>query len=878
MVKNLAVSGSLVAGSFTGGIVACLEGGTIENCLSECNISTSRWSNSVKTGGIVGSFERDLSTLAASSISNSLSLGNVNAPNSVGAVVGGSGSSDCKITNCYYLEGTDPSGIGGSGGSGSPVAKTAYELKSGSVANLLQNGGSDPIWGQTIGTDEHPVPSGDINKQVYEVKFNVGGSETLYAPQYVNYGGTVTLPELPAEDDVQIFAKWSTTESEPYDEFTSQTRVEKDLTLYPIGRVKFGGESDIIKLNADEGYDPSITVELDDYISYAKDEVSSEGKFTYTITDDGRTGAIISGGSTLLIPKGLTMGEYNIRITAKENEPGFALMSVDEYGTSDIELLVRLSIRTRASYVETTADQEVTYGEPLTLTAQILRADSGISLAAVTDAVNFYLGDTLLGVADVEYTNQTRDSGTATLNITADKRFAIGENKIRAEYGGSVNLSGSGSDEITVVMNPKPIEYSVLAISKVYDGTPDAELLLVPLNTGDDDIIAAATGEFTNEEGPSAKVGEYQTVNITETTFYGEDGMYYIIDGAKQNVPLDLPANIYTEGEGTSVKMSDYYCGGLRMTPPIAVSEIYNIEDVTYMFKPKDAAETEYSEDIPQTAGEYTIKAIFPETEVFGGAEAYDNFTVHHKYGEWKITKEPTHDETGTAERQCLGCGNVESTELKVLSDENFWKKGEETKPTSTSDGLQEYTSDYGTVTETIPKLTVDRIQIASEPTTKTVIEGMPLDTSGLVVEAFYPDGSTVEITDYKLSDYNTSTVGDQTVTVTYGDFKAEFKITVVPKSVTGIEITQLPDRLEYTQDEKLDTNGLIVTASYNNNTSKEIEISECEISELTDKVGKQKITVTYEGQTAEFTVNVIAPVAPPPNSRETADKRRGLL
>ncbi len=859
MVKNLIVSGTIRSGKYTGGIAAALCGGTIENCRSDCYI---RGTNYVRgLGGITGLLETDSNTSAPPVVRNCLNVGQLfigdphHYTNAYTGSVVGVGNRD-EVTNCYFLDSTYRRG--GAGGSmAGTSSKNADQLRSGSVAHSLQNGGANPIWGQTIGTDDYPVPSGDINKQVYEVRFNVGGSETKFAPQYVNYGGTVKLPELPTEDDAQIFAKWSTTASEPYDEFTAETRVEKDLTLYPIGRVKFGGESDVIKLNADEGYDPSITVDLDNYVSYAKDEVSSEGKFTYTITDDGRTGAIITNGSTLLIPKGLTMGEYNIRINAKENEPGLALMSVDEYGTNDIELLVRLSIRTRSSHVETTADQEVTYGDPLTLTAQISRADSGISLAAVTDAVNFYLGDNLLGTADVEYTNQTKDSGTATLNITADKRFAIGENKIRAEYGGSVNLSGSGSDEITVVMNQKPIEYSAIAFSKAYDETPDADMLLIPLNIDEDDVYALALGEF-----PSAEVGEYKTVNITRIMLMGDDADYYSIEESKENVALEFPASILEGSEEPSVTMQDYYCGGLGMQAPVAMYA-GGTEGVTYEFKVQGADDSTYTEDAPYKEGNYTIKATFPTGELLG-AEATDDFTVHHKYGDWKITKEPTQTEKGTAERYCLGCDSVESAELKVLSDTSMWTPGTKTDPTSSGDGSQEYTSDYGTVTETIPKLTITGIEIAEQPTKNTVIEGMPLNTSGLVVEAIYSDNSKVEITDYKLSEYNTSTVGDQTVTVTYGDFSDTFNITVEAKSVTGIEITQKPDRLEYTQGEKLDTNGLIVTAIYNNNTTETIEISDCEISDLLDEAGEQIITVTYGDYTAEFTVNVIAPEAPP--------------
>ena len=75
-----------------------------------------------------------------------------------------------------------------------------------------------------------------------------------------------------------------------------------------------------------------------------------------------------------------------------------------------------------------------------------------------------------------------------------------------------------------------------------------------------------------------------------------------------------------------------------------------------------------------------------------------------HNWGAWTITKQPTQNETGTAERVCQNDGSHKDTkELPVLTDSSVWTKGEYQAPTCDTDGYQKYTSEYGEVTETIP-------------------------------------------------------------------------------------------------------------------------------------------------------------------------------
>ena len=75
-----------------------------------------------------------------------------------------------------------------------------------------------------------------------------------------------------------------------------------------------------------------------------------------------------------------------------------------------------------------------------------------------------------------------------------------------------------------------------------------------------------------------------------------------------------------------------------------------------------------------------------------------------HAWGAWNITKKPTQTETGTAERICGNdSSHKETATLPKLTDSSVWTIGAYVAPTCENTGSQEYTSAYGTVTETIP-------------------------------------------------------------------------------------------------------------------------------------------------------------------------------
>ena len=135
---------------YVGGVNGYNDGGTITNCYN----TGSSVSGSGYVGGVNG---RNQGT-----ITNCYNTSSVSGKERyVGGVIGRN-ESNATITNCYY-DSTIYTGnaIGANDGTTEKVeGKTTKQFKTGEVTYLLQNGQSEGIWGQTIGTDTYPVLHG----------------------------------------------------------------------------------------------------------------------------------------------------------------------------------------------------------------------------------------------------------------------------------------------------------------------------------------------------------------------------------------------------------------------------------------------------------------------------------------------------------------------------------------------------------------------------------------------------------------------------------------------------------------------------------------------------------------------------------------------
>ena len=85
---------------------------------------------------------------------------------------------------------------------------------------------------------------------------------------------------------------------------------------------------------------------------------------------------------------------------------------------------------------------------------------------------------------------------------------------------------------------------------------------------------------------------------------------------------------------------------------------------------------------------------------------------------------------------------------------------------------------------------------------------------------------------------------------------QASFGFTVLANAVTGICITEIPDKTVYYENEAFDRTGLTVIAKLANGKTE--QISNYIVNGFDNKVGEKSITVSYEGFTEEFGISVV--------------------
>ena len=106
-------------------------------------------------------------------------------------------------------------------------------------------------------------------------------------------------------------------------------------------------------------------------------------------------------------------------------------------------------------------------------------------------------------------------------------------------------------------------------------------------------------------------------------------------------------------------------------------------------------------------AGEKTYTATFGNPEFETQVKKEEIPMVEHIFDGYELDIEPTFNETGTAFTSCTVCGELgEEVEVPALNDTTVWEKtAASVEPTADSDGSYVFTSVYGEVTITIPKL-----------------------------------------------------------------------------------------------------------------------------------------------------------------------------
>lgn len=157
-------------------------------------------------------------------------------------------------------------------------------------------------------------------------------------------------------------------------------------------------------------------------------------------------------------------------------------------------------------------------------------------------------------------------------------------------------------------------------------------------------------------------------------------------------------------------------------------------------------------------------------------------------------------------------------------------------------------TFDEKTVDFSILVVDVSGIEVKTMPTKTEYPKGDILDTTGLSILVKYTDEtSETKTTGFEVSGFDSSFVGEKTITVTYKTHTATFKVTVY--DLSGIRITSFPSKVYYKIGETFDPSGLTVAEVRQDGTEK--EITDYDISGFdSSTAGSKTITVSYNTTT----------------------------
>lgn len=191
-----------------------------------------------------------------------------------------------------------------------------------------------------------------------------------------------------------------------------------------------------------------------------------------------------------------------------------------------------------------------------------------------------------------------------------------------------------------------------------------------------------------------------------------------------------------------------------------------------------------------------------------------------------------------------------------------------------TENGVTKTTTQSINVNEPAP--TVTKIEVKTAPKKLEYIQNKDnLDLTGGVITATYSDATTKDIqmtnSEIKVTGFDKTKVGKQILTLTYKEKSTTLEVTVKAETVdptptpevtlTKIEIKTKPKKLEYTQNkEDLDLTGGIITATYSDKTTEDIQMTNTNVKATgydKTKTGKQTITITYKEKTASFEITV---------------------
>ena len=525
------------------------------------------------------------------------------------------------------------------------------------------------------------------------------------------------------------------------------------------------------------------------------------------------------------------------------------------------------------SYKNKTADETIIVNDTI----------SSVSLISQPTKTVYKRGEDLnLTGAKVKVLLASGNSTTINLPDGSVKVSNFDNTKTGVKQNLTVSFGGKNADStIDVEAYNYIVSSEIIAPTKLdYNYNTDLNL-----NGGKLTLVYKDT-TIKNVNLTSAMISGYDKTKIgTQQITVTYDTNYVLSDGTKipekivktfevevhnnaQTIEITAPTKTtYGHGDSLSLeggKIEVTYADGTKQTPEMTSDMV--TETSTGSSVNMSPAESEYGinhkvtknltikyeEDGTQKTATYEIEIINKITSIKMHTTPKTNYNVNDTLdvtnGEILVTRQTGEPEVKEI-TQDMVTGFDSSKENTKLPLKVTYTENGETKETSYDVSVKD---------------TVTSISIKANPSKTEYRYGESLDLTGATISVVKGSGTTdIPITDNMVSGYDPTTVGKQTVKVSYGGKDTTFEVTV-KDYVKDITLTA-PTKTEYKYGEALDlTGGKVqkVMASGAQEPAVDLTDSSVTVSKYNaNKAGKQTITVEYEGIQKTFEVTVVDPI-----------------
>ncbi len=545
-----------------------------------------------------------------------------------------------------------------------------------------------------------------------------------------------------------------------------------------------------------------------------------------------------------------------------------------------------------SSVIENNQKVTFTYSED---GSQTVSTDVFVNIGKATlevpecEVIEIYEGKKLSTVADklpeTEYGKIEWKNPDKTLTYSEEEQVVDATYKMNATYS-------EFYEDVDCKIKVKVLQNTVASIEVLDESTNTKEYV-----EGQNFDPIGMKIKVTYESGDEVTVTvDENTKGITyapsENLQVGTDAITVTYGGKTATQSITVEAKKVTSIEVTQPTKNEYVAGQNLDLTGMTITATYNDntkKDITadtskYTVSPENGDEL-------NTVGTQTITVTYIGTDIDAGATITDSTTV-----EVEAKKVTSIEVTQPTKNEYVAGQNLDLTGMTITATYNDNTKKDITADTSkytvspengdelNTVGTQTITVTYigtdidagATITDSttveVEAKVVTEIKVTTAPENTEYIEGHPFDKTGMVVTAYYNDGTNAETEDYEISPKGNLGRTDTTITINYTgtDIKDETNkptaivtITVTPREIEKIEITKAPDKVNYFEGQNFDPTGMEITVTYNDHenplvikddyTNITFNPSVTEALKTTDT----GITVTYEGHTKTQPITV---------------------